>query len=392
MIKVVILGGGFAGVSAAKKLLKKTRRSEVQITLIDKNSYHLFTPSLYEVASSEEPQKNICIPLHEILKGVEIIKGEVQKIDKDEKSVRLKDQNLNYDYLIIALGSEPDYRDIFGLEQYSIPFKTLENAAKIKNIIREKFGEVCAGEKVFKVLIGGGGSSGCEFASELTKYRKKECLKHKKQEEVFKIAIFQKSPQLVRELNIEAAKIAYQRLIKHGVEVNFGQRIAKVEENFIETDTGDKYEFDVLVWAGGIRGNSVLKSSGFEINEQGRVSVNQELRIMNYENVFAAGDLAFLDEKISNTVRVAREQGEIAGRNATHKIKGEQLERYEFKNDIFIVPLVGKYAVVQFNNFLIKGFIGWVIQQLLFLRYLLSILPVSKALKRWNRFEEYLMK
>src|SRR5229473_462765 len=132
MIEVVVLGGGFAGVAAAKALLKNTKRSEVQLTLVDKNSYHLFTPSMYEVAASEEPQKNICIPLHEILKGVELIKGEVEKVDKqslrsddlkEKREIQLKERKLNYDYLIIALGSEPEYHDIPGLEENSIPFK-----------------------------------------------------------------------------------------------------------------------------------------------------------------------------------------------------------------------------------------------------------------------------
>lgn len=378
MIRVVVLGGGFAGVFAAKTLLEKTKRSEVQITLIDKNSYHLFTPSLYEVASSEEPQKNICIPLREILKGVELIKGEIQKINKVAKIVQLKDQSLNYDYLIIALGSEPDYRDIPGLEEYSIPFKTLQDAVKIKELIREKLKT----KNQVQVLVGGGGASGCEFSAELVHHLGKK----------IKASLIQKSPQLVKELNMEAAKVAYKRLLNEDVEICFGERITKVFEDHVETDKGNIYKFDIFVWAGGVRGNSILEQSGFNLDQNGRVSVNEELKMKNEERVFVVGDLAVLNEKIAYTARVAKEQGEVAGENVAHKIRDERLRKYEFKNDIFIVPLVGKYAVVQFNNFLIKGFIGWVVQQLVFLQYLLSILPITKAFKRWNRFEKYLIK
>ncbi len=368
MTEVVILGGGFAGVSAAKTLLKRTDRSKVLITLIDKNSYHLFTSSLYEVAASEEPQKNVCIPLSEILKGAEVVKGEIQKIDKEKKEVQLKDYTLNYDYLIIALGSEPEYREIPGLEQYSITFKTLEDAVKIRDLIREKLKE----KDLVQVLIGGGGASGCELSSELVHHIKKG----------LKISLIQKSPQLVKELNIEAAKVAYKRLLDRDVEICFGERITKVFEDHLETDRNDIHNFDLLVWAGGIKGNSVC----------GNLKVNEDLQVQGSENVFAAGDIAFLNENIPQTVRVAKEQGKIVGLNIVHKLKGEHLEKYKFKNDIFIVPLVGKYAVVQLNSFLIKGFLGWAIQQFVFLKYLLNILPVNRALKRWNRFEEYLIK
>ena len=375
MVHVVILGGGFAGIAAAKTLLKKTKRSEVHVTLIDKNSYHLFTPSLYEVAASEEPQKNVCIPLHEILNGVQIVKSEIQKINKEKKEVQLKDQTnkledvgMTYDYLIIALGSEPEYHNIPGLAEYSIPFKTLEDAVKIRQVISDKRKE----KSLVQVVVGGGGASGCEFAAELAYHLKN-----------VKISLIQKSPQLVKELNMEAAKVAYKRLLDKDVEICFGERITKVFEDHLETDKNDIHNFDILIWAGGIKGNSVC----------GNLKVNEDLHVQGSENVFAAGDVANIqNEHIPQTVRVAKEQGKIAGLNIVHKLKKEPLEHYKFKDQIFIVPLVGKYAVVQFNSFLIKGFLGWVIQQLVFLRYLLSILPITKALKRWNRFEEYLMK
>ncbi len=378
MTEVVVLGGGFAGVAVALSLRKKINTNEVKITLVDKNSYHLFTPSMYEVAASEEPQKNICIPLSEILKGAEIIRGEVQKIDKEKKEIELKDRKLNYDYLVIALGSEPEFYDIPGLSQYSIPFKALEDAVKIRNLIRDKLKE----KEIVNVLVGGGGASGCEFTAELVHHIKKG----------LKVSLIQRSPQLVRELNMDAAKVAYKRLINKDVEICFGERITKVYENYVETDRNDDHKFDILVWAGGIRASSILKNSGFEIDEKGRLKVNESLEVSNEQNIFAAGDVVSLSSSIPQTVRVAKEEGEIAGENVARKIKGKSPVAYKFKNQIFVVPLVGKYAVVQFNNILIKGFLGWVIQQFVFLRYLLSILPITKAFKRWNKFEMYLIK
>ncbi len=357
MIKIVILGGGFAGVAAAKTILGKTKRSEVQVTVIDKNSYHLFTPSMYEVAASEEPKKNICIPLSEILKGAEIISKDIKKIDE-----------LNYDYLIVALGSEPDFHDIPGLSEYSIPFKNLDDAVKIKNLVKEKIKE----KSMVRVLVGGGGASGCEFAAELIHHIKKG----------LKISLIQKSPQLIKELKMPAAEIAYKRLLKKDVEFCFGERITRVFKDRAETDKNDDHGFDVFVWAGGVKPSSIA----------GKMVVNEYMQVQGSENIFACGDVAFLSENLPQTVRVAREEGEVAGENVVHKMKSEPLKAYKFKNQIFVVPLVGKYAVVQFNNIIIKGFIAWVIQQFIFLRYLLGILPPMKAFRKWNKFEMYLVR
>ena len=245
----------------------------------------------------------------------------------------------------------------------------MEDAVKIRNLIKDKLKE----KEVVNVLVGGGGSSGCEFAAELTHYLKKG----------LRISLIQKSPQLVKELSMEAAKVAYKRLLERNVEIDFGERITKVHEDHVETDRGDVHKFDILVWAGGVKANSLFKE---------RLKVNENLEVSGSQNIFAAGDVAFLSSNITQTVRVAKEEGEIAGENVARKIKNQPLKSYKFKNQIFIVPLVGKYAVVQFNNFLIKGFVGWIIQQLVFLRYLLSILPITKAFKKWNAFEEYLMR
>src|SRR6266403_1523790 len=138
MKNVVIIGGGFAGVAAGLELKKRLVGSDAEITLIDKNPYHLFTPSLYEVATSEVPQKNIAIPFDKIFEqGVKHIRGEVITVDPKANTLTLKDTTkVAFDYLIIALGSEPAYMGIPGLKQHSVAFKSLHDAVEIKNQIK----------------------------------------------------------------------------------------------------------------------------------------------------------------------------------------------------------------------------------------------------------------
>lgn len=371
MPKVLVLGGGFAGIAAAKALLKNTDRSNVHITLIDKNSYHLFTPSLYELATAEETTKNICIPLHEILKGVELVKGEVQKIDKDK--VHLNNKTIDFDYLIIALGSESAYYDIPGLKENSISFKTLEDAVKIKNSIK----------KSSKIVIGGGGFSGTELVCEL--------VRHKKEAE---ITIISGSECLLKELDTKISRKAGDRL---GSSVNIvcGEHIKKVDKDFVHTDS-EKYSYDLLVWTGGVRAVSI--QSDFEKDERGDLIVNDKLQVKGSPNIFAAGDIAAGYPWVA---QIAEDEGKTAGENVanlisnslrSHDLKQKALVSYKFKHLGYVVPLGGHFAAAQIGKVVFIGFLGWILEQIVLLRYLLSILPITKAFKRWNRFEEYLMK
>src|SRR4051812_25004775 len=140
MKNIVVIGGGFAGTTAVLSLRKNNKNHPVKITLIDKNPYHLWTPSLYEVATSEEPQKNIAIPFTKIFdENVELKKAIVEKIDPQAKTVHLRGgESVPYDYLIIALGSVPAYMGIPGLKEHSVAFKTVEDAMRIKNSINDQ--------------------------------------------------------------------------------------------------------------------------------------------------------------------------------------------------------------------------------------------------------------
>ena len=362
MTRVVILGGGFAGIAAAKALLKNTKRSEVQVILIDKNSYHLFTPSLYELATAEEITKNVCIPLKEILPGISMIKDEVLRIN--ENNVQLKGQTIEFDYLIIALGSESAYYDIPGLKEFSLPFKTLEDSVRIKEALR----------KGSKIVIGGGGFSGTELASEIVKHIKG-----------VELTIISGSACLLKDLDQRISDKAASRL-GSSVNVVCQEHIKKVDKNFVFADS-KKYSYDVLVWTGGVKANSI--PSDFEKDERGDILVDENLRVKNEENIFAAGDIAVGYPYVA---QVAEDEGKIAGENVANLIKNKPLKPYRYVHFGYVVPLGGHYAAAQLGSVVFMGFFGWIFEQIVLLRYLLSILPLTKAFKRWNKFEEYLMK
>jgi len=390
---VVILGGGFGGVRAALDLARYAKTLDIRITLIDRNSCHLFTPSLYEVATKEEPQKNITIPLKEIFGNeVHLVRDEVASIDKEHKMVRTKNKAcFYYDYLIIALGSETAYFGISGLVEHSFALKTLSDAMHIQRAIKNAYKKK-AKLGVIDVFVGGGGSSGTELVGELLTFRESLANQHLCSNDCMRITIIQKSDRVLRELNKKASEAARKRLESYGVRLFLGEHVKSLTKDCITTDMGSCYKYDIFIWTGGVRGSSVIGKNGFSTNDRGQLIVDEYLQVVGYKNIFAAGDNAeFIDIKTKQhapwLAQVAEKQGKVVAENIYRLIKRVPLKKYKLSNFGHAVPLKGRFAIVEFNGIYIVGFLGWIIQQVVFLRYLLGILPLFKAFRRWNRFE-----
>ncbi|HSW47614.1 MAG TPA: NAD(P)/FAD-dependent oxidoreductase [Candidatus Saccharimonadales bacterium] len=395
MKNIVILGGGFAGVAAAIKLKKTLKNSRAKVTLIDKNSYHLFTPSLFEVATSEEPQRNIAIPFDKIFDGnIETVKGLVEKIDTEKKSILLKNGTaINFDYLLISLGSEPAYFNIPGLQENSVGFKTLSDAVKIKN----KINSMCCKEglcnRKVQAIIGGGGFAGTELAAELLTYKDRIARQNKLDKNCLQLTIIQGSDRVLKELDNHVSELAQKRLTTPNVHFAFGGHIVKVDSEKVYTDNDKSYPYDILIWTGGVEANALAAKNGFPVNKRGQIKVNDYLQMVGNDHIFVAGDMAgFIDPKTQKTVpnvaQVAEEQGATAAENIVRLIKNKELKPYHYRHFGYIVPLKGRFAVAELMYGLhFDGILGWILQQIVLLRYLLGILPFGIAFKRWNIFE-----
>lgn len=365
MINIVILGGGFAGVRAALTLKNKIKSYDIRVTLIDENSFHVFTPSLYEVATAEEPQGNVVIPYKAIFNDqIEVIQGKVQKIDSLKQTIFLESlenvqvkKEYSYDYLIFALGSNTEYFDIPGIKEYGIPLKTLTDAIKIKNVLK-----VLRTTNSNKIIVGGGGFSGTELACELAIHKSH-----------LSVTLIQGSPILLKELRDGVSQLAKKRLEKGNVNLILGKRIKRVTKEIVEVENGKIFPYDMFVWTGGVRSNKLL----------GDIKVDKSLQIKDKKNIFAAGDVV-----TPGVAPRAEKMGKIAAENVLRLIKGESLLSYSYKNMGYIVPLGGHFATFAMGRFHISGIFAYILQQLIFLRYLLQILPPFEALKRFRKFEK----
>lgn len=352
MVNVVILGGGFAGIKAG--LILRNKSKHIHVTVIDKNSFHTFTPSLYEVATSEEPQKNVVIPYEDIFENsIEFHQGIVQNIDTKNKIVDLNDNvKYAYDYLIFALGSESADFGIPGIKEYGIPLKTLEDSVKLKNLLKS----------ARKVIVGGGGFSGTELACELAV--------HKSQLDV---TLVQGSPILLKELGDGISQLAKERLEKGKVNLVLGQHIKKISKETVELEDGNKLPYDVFIWTGGVRSNNLL----------GKIEVNEHLQVNNLKDIFAAGDVIS-----PGVARRAITMGKIAAENILRSVKKKPLLPYSYHNIGYLVPLGSHFATFAMGKFHVSGILAYILQQLILFNYLLEILPFFKAVKRFIRFEK----
>jgi NADH dehydrogenase len=280
-----------------------------------------------------------------------------------------------------------------GLKENSVGFKDLADALEIK----EKIKNLCCKEgkcnRKVEVVIGGGGFAGIELAAELLSYKDRIAVQNGLDKDCLDMTIIQGSDKLLKELSPHVSKLAEERLNSPNVHFAFGGHIKEVTKTEVLTDDGKSYPYEIVIWTGGITANHLAKDSGLPVNDHGGILVNEFLQVQGMENVFAVGDVSgYVDPKTKEHARtvaqVAEEEGAVAGANVARLILGQKPEPYRYRHWGYVVPLRGYFAVAELvHGVRLDGFAGWILQQLVFLRYLYGILPIHRALERFNKFE-----
>lgn len=414
MTNIVILGGGFGGVRAALDLDKKLGQSkDIRIILIDKENAQTFYPALYELASivgvnHEHPYHSklkgmIGIPYSKILKKtrVELIQGQIDRIDLEGKQVATDSgMIINFDYLIIALGTTVSTFGVPGAEEYAFKFKSIEDGLMLSDKLEQFFnavGKDGTGLPV-KILVGGAGFTGVELASELASYSMHVARRYKLSQNGFvKITLLEAAPTMLPAVsNKERVKIK-NRLNQLGITVMENSPIEEVMLNSVKLKNGSLLIGDIIIWSAGTKPLELFKETkDLELDDRGRIIVNEYLQAKNCNSVFAIGDnIIFIDPKNNKPVPqmayIAIEQGSIAAENIVRiiekQIPGKEiphvmnLKSYKPYSDLWIAPVGAKYALFHIGRWGIGGFAGYVLREMVDLRYFINTLPLTKALK-----------
>ncbi len=407
---IAILGGGFGGVAAALSLGKKIKHSglggKYNVFLINERSYQTFYPLLYEVATTSKEtaallalEDVVNYKLEDMVKNLPVVfvQGKASGIDFDNKTIASTDGIIPFDYMIFSLGSETNFFGIPNMEKYALTLKSFRDAVSIRDAV---WNLAMEGSDKIKIVIGGGGSSGVELAGELREWS--EELKDSFRNAELEVKIVEAAPTILPGFHWKIIYLAKQRLLSLGVKIINGKPIKEVRPGNILLSDGEKIPFDVLIWTGGVKANSLIKNMPFKKDLKGRLEANASLEcqpaspdLMPLPAVYVIGDSAcFYEPKtgkpIPGVARVAIEQGRIAAHNIFETIKAEEKNSKIIRHLVYnpidypsVTPAGGKFVIARIGPFVFKGLKAWIFKGLVELNYLISIMPFRKAVQTW---------
>lgn len=385
--RVLILGGGFAGLEAAETLEKIfSENDEVEITLVSKDNYLVFTSMLAEVVSSSIEAKHVVIPLRECLKKATFKELEVQNIDLKKKVVACyhfhtcETFELEYDYLVLAMGSITGYHNVPGAEQYSFPLKDLANAMVLRSHIIDMFERADleldpnTRKRLLTFAVVGGGYTGIEVAAELNDFVSfsRRFYKHVKADEV-KVVVVDPGDRIMHEMSEGLAEYGLKLLKKRGMEFRLQTRVAGVTPDSVEIQDGGKIETHTAIWAAGTAPQPVIAALPIA-DKRGKIEVNDYMEVADYPGVWALGDCALIPDPHSGkpyppTAQHAVREGARVAHNIAAAIREKDDEKrpFVFQTQGMLAPLGHKSAVADIKGFKFSGFFAWLLWRAIYL-------------------------
>ncbi|MDR0139931.1 NAD(P)/FAD-dependent oxidoreductase [Metabacillus idriensis] len=344
--KIVVLGAGYGGLMAVTRLQKMIGVNEADLTLVNKNDYHYETTWLHEASAGTLHHDKARYQVKDVIDNsrVKFVKETVVSINKDEKKIVLANGELEYDYLVISLGSHPETFGIKGLKEYAFGITNINAARQLREHIEYQFAtyntEEVKRDQRLAIVVGGAGFTGIEFLGELANRVPELCREYDVDHKKVRIICVEAAPTALPGFDPELVDYAVNHLERKGVEFKIGTAIKEcVEDGIIvaKDDVMEEIKADTVVWAAGVRGNSIVEEAGFE-NMRGRVKVDSYLRAPNHEDVFIIGDCSLvINEEINRpyppTAQIAMQQGITAAKNIAVAVR-DQGEMEEFKPDI----------------------------------------------------------
>jgi NADH:ubiquinone reductase (H+-translocating) len=368
--KVVIVGGGFAGLNTAQAL----KDAPVEITLIDRRNHHLFQPLLYQVATATLSPADIASPIREVLrkqKNTRVWLDEVTSVDPEQKRVHLASRGaLDYDYLILAAGARHSYFGHDEWEPYAPGIKSLEEALDIRTRVLLAFeaAEEAATEEERQALmtfvIVGGGPTGVELAGAITEIAQHSLANEFRSIDTrhARIVLIEAMPRVLPMFQEKLSESAARQLREMGVLVRTNSMVTGIEDGVVRLGE-DSIRSATIIWAAGVAASPLGKSLGVPVDRAGRVPVTETLNIPPYPEVFVLGDMATLTGKdgkpLPGVAPVAMQQGQQTGANILRMIRGEAPQPFRYKDRGNMATIGRNRAIAQVGGFSLSGFPAW---------------------------------
>jgi len=393
MKNVVIIGGGFGGLTAAKELAKLN----FHLTIIDRTNHHLFQPLLYQVATAALSPADIAIPIRSIFsenRNVEVLLGEVTSIDKDNRKVFFNGTELEFDYLIIATGSRHSYFGKDEWEKYAPGLKTLNDALKIREIIllsleaAEKEKNPVQRQKYLNFVIIGGGPTGVELAGAIAEIVSKNLIPDFRNIDasMTKVYLVEALPNILSSYPEKLSKRALEDLMKLGVEVMLNEKVTEINE--IGVKVGNLFiETKNILWAAGNQASSLIRKAGIQSDRSGRAIVNDDLSIKSNPEIFVIGDAAAVKndegEYLPAIAPVAIQQGKYAAEIISGELKGKSRLKFRYKDRGTMATIGKAKAVAVIKGLKLSGLIAWLTWCFVHIMFLISFRNKLRVMSEW---------
>lgn len=389
--RIAVIGAGIAGVKAAKTLSKKLK-NDAEIILIDKHSYHTMMTQLHEVAAGRVPFTNAQYDLQKLFvhqKNVQLLTDEVIGLDKAAKQITTKYNGvITYDYVIIAIGGEPNDFGVSGVKAHGFTLWSMEDALKIKRHL-EKTVEQAALEHdddkrkaLLNFVVAGSGFTGIEMIGELIDWRRIAAREYKLDESEFTLSVVEMMPTILNTLDRQDADKVVKYLTKHHVNLLLNHAITEVAADHVKIKDGENVPTHTLIWTTGVQGNTQATAYGLEKTERGeRLTANAYMEAVGFEalGIYVAGDVSGYTEKETGRptpqiVEAAEQTAHIASLNIIADIKGTEKHTYVGSYKGTMVSVGAKWGVAElFGKVHLSGFFAMAVKHLIFIMYTLQI-------------------
>jgi NADH dehydrogenase len=382
--KIIVVGAGFAGVHLVRNLDKDL----FEILLIDKHNYYQFQPLFYQVAASQIEPSSISFPLRKIFqnnKEVQIRMAEVLGVEPVKNRISTSIGSFNYDYLILATGCKPNFFGNPELENHVYTLKSTQDAIKIRNTILQNFEELLSVNEIEKeyllnIVIVGGGPTGVELAGAFAEIKKNILPKDFPHIDFNNLNIFllEGSANTLNNMSGKAKKASAAYLNKMNVKVKTNTRVKKYDGKTITLSNGESIKSKYVVWAAGVTGNIIKGIDEKIVINNGRIIVNRFNQTKDHSNIFAVGDIAYMEtpkypKGHPQLANVAINQARNIARNLKAILQNKPLKQYEYTN-LGTMATIGKNkAVVDLPFIKFTGHIAWFVWMFLHLMLILSV-------------------
>jgi len=398
--RIVVLGGGFAGLHLVRRLEGRLHREEASVTLVDRQNYHLFTPLLYQVCTGELPPHAVAYPLRDATAPArfQFMQSEVTAIDLEHRRVGTADGELPFDHLVIVLGSVTNDYGIPGVRENALPVKWLSDAEALKRHVLDIFEsaatetDIARRREQLTFIIVGAGPVGVELASSLRDLMDHTLRRIYPSIDFYAdvtIHLLDGADRVIPGMDPRLSRIAMKRLEQQRVRVLLNTPVSEIRPGAVHTKDGAQLRGRTIVWSGGVKVNPLVASLDVPKSKDGRIVVDDHFRVNGRDDVLALGDAAYFESQgkgLPQLAQVAVLEAPAAARNLAALVRGQPTAPFVYHRKGDLIALGRTQAGAEFaklGGFVLGGFPAWTVWRVNYLMQLLGVRNRASLLIEW---------